>query len=417
MKQMNTPKFIFLLLLFSVFTIEGTLAKVNPSNSGTLLKQQMIANVDYALSEDTQTLNHKAVVPKNIPTSAIPNFHNSLPASNASQRTLAAAVVSPVMADFFVNGFWQGLFYGILLLLIIINFVSFLLFDEKIYLVFGSSLIALSAFLFYSDGMLAYFNMQMLHNAEILKASFYLVTAIAAVIFGSFFLNINTAYPKLKYIATGIFSAAAIVIISGWFIETGVLAVVSNILATTVVLSYFAMGLLLFSKKNYAKLYVIAMAFPILFTVDYLFAGPFSISFLEIGVSHLKIAVIAQVLLLTYAILYRMKEIKEENLIKQTELKIFLKRQEMTAREKTEKHIEDEYLENVIMQYDLDGFEIKLLQYISEGKSNKKIARKLKLAESELEEVTNDLYQKLEIREHIKEDYHLIAKQPDFIYN
>jgi ATP/maltotriose-dependent transcriptional regulator MalT len=151
--------------------------------------------------------------------------------------------------------------------------------------------------------------------------------------------------------------------------------------------------------------------------MDYLLSGPLSLSFLNIELAHIKGAVLLEVLLLTYAILYRMKAIKEENLIKQTELKIFLKRQEMTARQKTERHIEDVYLENVIMQYDLDGFEVKLLQFISEGKTNEKIARKLKVTQDELEEATNELYQKLEIREHIKEDYHLVDSQPDFIYN
>ena len=47
--------------------------------------------------------------------------------------------------------------------------------------------------------------------------------------------------------------------------------------------------------------------------------------------------------------------------------------------------MEEVYLENLIMHYDLDGFEIKLLQYISEGKENAKIARKLKTTESEIE--------------------------------
>ena len=62
------------------------------------------------------------------------------------------------------------------------------------------------------------------------------------------------------------------------------------------------------------------------------------------------------------------------------------------------KLMEDVYLENLIMHYDLDGLEIKLLQYISEGKDNTKIARKLKTTEAEVEELTKELYQKLRDR-------------------
>ena len=122
-------------------------------------------------------------------------------------------------------------------------------------------------------------------------------------------------------------------------------------------------------------------------------------------------------LVLTYAIMYRMKSIKEESTLRQTELRIFLKRQEVVNRKNTEMLMQDMYLENLIMHYDLDGLEIKLLQYISEGKSNEKIARKLKTTEIEIEELTLDLYEKLEIGEHIQEDYRLVDNQPDYIYN
>jgi len=116
--------------------------------------------------------------------------------------------------------------------------------------------------------------------------------------------------------------------------------------------------------------------------------------------------------------MYRMQAIKEEHELRQAELRIFLKRQEvMASRKGTENLIEDVYLENLIMHYDLDGLEIKLLQYISEGKDNAKIARKLKTTENEIEEFTKELYNKLEIGEHIQEDFRMLDSQPDYIYN
>jgi DNA-binding NarL/FixJ family response regulator len=112
-----------------------------------------------------------------------------------------------------------------------------------------------------------------------------------------------------------------------------------------------------------------------------------------------------------------MRAIKEEHDMRQTEMRIFLKRQEVLNRTNTQKLMQDMYLENLIMQYDLDGFEIKLLQYISEGKDNSKIARKLKTTEPEIELQTKELYNKLEIGEQIKEDYQMVETQPDYIYN
>ena len=116
--------------------------------------------------------------------------------------------------------------------------------------------------------------------------------------------------------------------------------------------------------------------------------------------------------------MYRMQAIKEEHALRQAEMRIFLKRQEvLSTRQKTEKLVEDVYLENLIMHYDLDGLEIKLLQYISEGKDNAKIARKLKVSENDVEELTKELYDKLEISEQIQQDYRMVDQQPDYIYN
>ena len=55
--------------------------------------------------------------------------------------------------------------------------------------------------------------------------------------------------------------------------------------------------------------------------------------------------------------MFRMQAIKEENALRQVEMRIFLKRQEvLNTRQKAEKLVEDVYLENLIMHYDLDGF-------------------------------------------------------------
>ena len=99
-------------------------------------------------------------------------------------------------------------------------------------------------------------------------------------------------------------------------------------------------------------------------------------------------------------------------------MRIFSRRQDaFSARVKTEKLVEDLYLENLIMQYDLDGFEIKLLQYISEGKTNAIIAKKMKTSIEEIEDRTKALYEKLDIAEHVREDQALVSSQPDYLYN
>ena len=162
---------------------------------------------------------------------------------------------------------------------------------------------------------------------------------------------------------------------------------------------------------------MIALAIPLLFSLDFFVFKKLGIYFLSTESSHLKAASIVEMFLMTFAIVYRMRAVKEEFNMRQNEMRIFLKRQEVLNRTNTKELMQDIHIENLIMQYDLDGLEIKLLQYISEGKSNAKIARKLKTTEIEIESYTKELYNKLKVGDHIKEDYNMVETQADYIYN
>jgi len=314
--------------------------------------------------------------------------------------------------------FRQGLYYGFALMLVLLNLVCFFLFDEKTFLYYSLALASMSVLLFFNDGLLELLEISTTTNA-VLKSSLLSLFAIGfTAIFASKYLSLKEFLPKLKLITFSLIGISALLIATGGITDNAAFLLGANALLFTVATSYFLAGIYLFSKKNYAKFFVIATFIPLLFCVDFFVLNPLGINFLSTQTAHIKAASIAEMLILTYAIMYRMQAIKEENMLRQAELRIFLKRQEVhTARKKTEKLVEDVYLENLIMHYDLDGLEIKLLQYISEGKENNKIARKLKTTEQEVEELTKELYEKLEISEQIQQDYRLVDSQPDYIYN
>jgi len=313
--------------------------------------------------------------------------------------------------------FRQGMYYGFAFMLILLNLACFFLFEEKTYLLYCLALTGTTVSLLFSEQLLEMFGIGPIFNAEAVQSVFLSIAIGTGALFASKFLSLKQFFPKLKWATATLFSAAAIFIVIGWVSNNIDMIHVANILLFSVTACYFIAGVLLFGKKNYVKFYVIATAIPLLFAIDFFVLQPFGINFLSTQSSHVRAAVLVEMLVITYAIMYRMQALKEENKIRQTELRIFLKNQEMMNRTKVEKLVEDVYLENLIMHYDLDGLEIKLLQYISEGKENAKIARKLKTTEQEIEELTNELYHKLEISEQIKEDYRIVEDQPDYIYN
>jgi len=313
--------------------------------------------------------------------------------------------------------FGQGMFFGFAIMVILLNLVCYFLFDERLFLFYSIALFATINLLLYSDGLMFLIGFNEFANPIAVESLLVLATCFFASWFASKYLIISEIFPKLKWATSALFGIAGILVILSFLTGSSTLAVTAMIISYTVLGIYYLSGISLFSKKNYPKFYVIALSIPLLFTVDYFIMRNLGVEFLMTQPSHLKAAIIAEMLMLSYAIVYRMKAIKDENQLRQTELRIFLKRQEINNRKNAMQLMEEVYLENLIMHYDLDGFEIKLLQYISEGKDNAKIARKLKITESEVEEVTKELYHKLEISEHIQEDYRMVDAQADYIYN
>lgn len=314
--------------------------------------------------------------------------------------------------------FRQGMYYGFTFMVILLNLVCFFLFDEKVFLYYFFSLASLTAVFLFSDGLFNLFGMENSANPRGIQTTLLMFAIGCAALFAHNFLSLKDYYPKLQWISIIQFGVAGLLVGATWVSGEDIFANLANVILFGIMATYFLTGVLLFGRKNYAKFYVIAYAIPLLFAVDYFVLRNLGVDFLFTQSSHVKAAALVEMLVLSYAIVYRMQAIKEENLLRQTEMRIFLRQQEaLSSRQKTEKLIEDVYLENLIMHYDLDGLEIKLLQYISEGKDNTKIARKLKSTEAEVEELTKELYHKLEISEHIKEDFRMVESQPDYIYN
>jgi DNA-binding CsgD family transcriptional regulator len=313
--------------------------------------------------------------------------------------------------------FRQGMFYGFAAMLVLLNLTCFFLFEEKPFLYYSLCLAGFALLLFFSDGFSELFFVDFVSSLALETTLLTIAIGLHAV-FASKFLTLKEFAPKLKWVTLFMITVATIACAFEWITNETIFSQIAHLSLFAIAASYFLTGVSLFSRKNYAKFYVIATFIPLLFSVDFFILRPMGIEFLGTDGGHVKAAAIAEMIILTYGIMYRMQAVKEENELRQLEMRIFLKRQEvLTARKKTEKLVEDVYLENLIMHYDLDGLEIKLLQYISEGKDNTKIARKLKTSVVEIEELTKELYKKLEIGEQVQQDYRLVDQQPDYIYN
>ena len=394
-RQTNAPKFCLFLLL-CLFSYSAVTAKAENKNKERIAQSSLLSSVNNFTSITAMALPIKARA------KARPK------ASKISQKSETVTTGSL---------FLKGTFYGAVSIILLLNIISFFLFEEKIFGYFGLAVTGTLLLLFGEDNLSGILFQDTLFKGTGVTTTILCATAGLVALYSSQYLTIKEYFPKLKTFTVPLFLVAAGLSVTHWFVDNAMLPVAVNIISFALLTCYFGGGIMLFLKNNYSKFYVLGMAIPLLFVLDYFVLQVIGIEFLGVSLTIVKASFFINILLMTYAILFRMKDIKEETAARKTEMEIFLKKQEMMERDNIIKLTEEMYLENLIMQYDLDGIEIKLLQYISEGKENKKIAKKLNTSEIEIEEMTRSLYNKIQIEEAVQEDVNLLNLQPDFLYN
>lgn len=313
--------------------------------------------------------------------------------------------------------FKVGAYYGFAVMVIIINLMCFFLFDEKVFLCYSAVLTTLTLSFFYSDGLFRLLGFDNVFTNVYLEPLLHISVALFAAYFATKFLKLDDLMPKLKWVTVALLSSAITSLLIYWISDNWLFAAVGKALIWAVLLNYLIAGATLFKQKVYARFYVIAYSLVFILMVDYYVLTGFGITLLGISSLHIKVAGLLEMLVLTYAIMYRMRAIKEENEMMQIEMRLYLKRIELLRSPDNIQMVDDLYLENLINLHDLSNLETKMLQYISKGKENSKIATKLNISEKEVETITKQLYKKLDISEHIQEDQRMIDEQPDYVYN
>lgn len=389
--QTNAPKFCLFLLL-CLFSYSAVTAKAENKSKERIAQSSLLSSVS----------NFTSITAMALPIKAAPK------ASVVSQKSEANTTGSL---------FLKGTFYGAISIILLLNLISFFLFEEKVFGYFGLAVTGTLLLFFGEDNLSGLLFQQALFKGTAVTTTILCATAGLVALYSSQYLTIKEYFPKLKTFTVPLFLVAAGLSVTHWFVDNAMLPVAVNIISFTLLTCYFAGGIMLFLKNNYSKFYVLGMAIPLLLVLDYFVLQVIGINFLNVSLTAVKASFFINVLLITYAILFRMKDIKEETAARKTEMEIFLNKEKMMERDNIIKLTEEMYLENLIMQYDLDGLEIKLLQYISEGKENKKITKKLNTSEIEIEEMTRSLYNKIQIGEAVQEDVNLLNLQPDFLYN
>jgi hypothetical protein len=299
--QMCVPTFCLFLLL-SLFSYSAVTAKAENKSKDRITQSSLLSSVS----------NFTSITAMALPIKAAPK------ASEVSQKSETISTGSL---------FLKGTFYGAVSIILLLNIVSLFLFEEKIFGYFGLAVTGTLLLFFGEDNLSGILFQDTLFKGSGVTTTILCATTGLVALYSSQYLTIKEYFPKLKTFTVPLFIAAAGLSVTHWFVDNAMLPIAVNSISFALLMCYFGGGVMLFLKNNYSKFYVLGMAIPLLFVLDYFVLQVIGIEFLSVSLTVVKASFFVNVLLMTYAILFRMKDIKEQTAARKIEMEIFLKKE------------------------------------------------------------------------------------------
>ncbi|WP_397446714.1 7TM diverse intracellular signaling domain-containing protein [Polaribacter sp. R77954] len=287
---------------------------------------------------------------------------------------------------FLLNGFY----YGFAFLVIIFNLFYYLLFKDDAFLYYALFLGSTSFGVFTMDGMLNYLNISDSLNNVIMILNYYCLAFFSSK-FANSYLFLENYYPKLKRLS---YALGIIIIISGLLYLNSknyyyLLSV--NILVFSLLIIYWFSSVLLFKKNVYTKILSFAFVIILFLGVDFFVLNFLGYSILHTNQNNIKIGAFIEMIILSIAVLYRMKTLKEENEFMTQEIINYSKLLNIKNKENKNKSITN----NID---DLSVREREIFDLILMGKSNKEIATTVNISINTVKFHIKNIYEKLHIK-------------------
>ncbi|QTE23219.1 hypothetical protein J3359_02775 [Polaribacter cellanae] len=200
----------------------------------------------------------------------------------------------------------------------LINLFYFINFKETTFLHYALFLCTISFGLLISDGILHFYSLSndLIHILQVVDHS--LVT-LFSVLFAYSYLQIQIHYPKIKWVSSffilGVFVFGILYIITKNFL-------LYTIMETLVFITFiylWAIGLSLIKKKIFTKIFVLAYFFILILGIFFYITKLFGLP--KIAASQLKLGGFIEMIILSFAVIYRMKILQEENRLMRNEIR------------------------------------------------------------------------------------------------
>ena len=296
------------------------------------------------------------------------------------------------------NIFGYGLFYGVMVFIILINLFLFFSSGDNGLLYYAAVLLISGISLAFRDNIPYMFGLEQPYLVD-LELLFHVLLGIVGAIFAYTFVRLKSSYPELK-LTIITFSTLSVIFMVGYWITGNYFffALADTMVLLTITATWITSGL---ASKTTPFFYLVSFVFAInIYCIfDFFVLYDFGLSLLPITPFVIKLGMVAEMIIISIAILRRWQftDKNNSNLIKQLSLRE--EELEKLSQYKKVEDINDSYLESLIDNYNLNNCEVKILHALSTGTREDKLNEKLKLPDFKIKQSMASLYKKLGIAE------------------
>ncbi|AUC23146.1 hypothetical protein BTO15_14040, partial [Polaribacter sejongensis] len=196
-------------------------------------------------------------------------------------------------------------------------------------------------------------------------------------------------YPKVKNYTYIIGAGIILFVILFLIFKKNDLYIILGILTAILLFVYWFLGVLLFKENTHTKLFTFSYVIILFSGIDFYILKNFGISLFETNATNLKIGGFIQIIVLSFAVIYREKDLRKYNSLMKNEIIKFSEEiEQLTLQE-----------EPIKVKLDVLSFrEREIFNLIVSSKSNKEIAAEVNISVNTVKFHVKNIYGKLNIK-------------------
>ncbi|WP_341221646.1 LuxR C-terminal-related transcriptional regulator [Polaribacter atrinae] len=282
----------------------------------------------------------------------------------------------------------DGFYYGIAFLVILFSINYFYFFKDISFLYHAFLLSSLTLSFILSDGVFHLFNVNEKY-IEFLILLNYIILAFCSAKFANSFLLIDDYFPKIKRYTYSIGAGIILFVILFLIFKKNEFYIGLGILTATLLFIYWFLSVLLFNENAHNKLFTLSYVILLFSGIEFFILKNLGISLFETNSTNLKIGGFIQIIVLSFAIIYREKDLRKYNSLMKNEIIKFSKEIEQLASQEKSLNINLDVL---------SVREREIFNLIVSSKSNKEIANEINISVNTVKFHVKNIYGKLNIK-------------------